>query len=230
MGRPSSSKTSRFYLRGQWLQVYHVTNMSTNGPPTSWIKPHSADDEFWDGDMVGFPVVCTSCSVTSEKGDLPTSSVYPRGLMYCGGKFWRVKKFIQLHRFDFYLMAEPQPGREQAQLMAVHKKDQCHPSLNGLNRVEVRLQMYQKRKQLEVRDGSYYHFWDLKHRQGGPWINIAFFSPNGDSVSFDMCDQIRKREDNNLHSDRRFLSRYVPEPWVPRHPRPGDKDFPIEIS
>ena len=93
--------------RGGSIPVaYHVTNLEQSHERYKMLRPSIADDETYDGDLVGLPVVCLSTTLYDNNGDLelPSTSPYPRTGTE-GRKYQRVKiSLSNFQGFDWWRM------------------------------------------------------------------------------------------------------------------------------
>ena len=105
------------------MRMYHVTNVPVkrnkrgqpkNQPDWEKVEVHVADDKTFDGKLVALPVACFT--TTLYKGDLPTTSPYPRYVIDKvssgkhqpeeGTEHWRVVVPFNLSNYKIFKMAE----------------------------------------------------------------------------------------------------------------------------
>lgn len=99
--------------------MYHVTNIEGNAVNQyEHLQINIADDETYDGLLVGLPVVFFTTTLYSDRGvlGLPTISTYPRARGGVRGQEYK-RVSVPLRRFQNYDWWEMRKGSDQVRLL-----------------------------------------------------------------------------------------------------------------
>lgn len=160
--------------------MYHVTNVQDNARKPNWdkIKPYSiANDETYDGDLLGLPLASFTTTLTSYQGSnsLPTISPYPRSAEV-GSSHHRVK--VQFNMNDYYIFwmnshKTGTSGVTQIQLLCIRKNNREELE----NKIYETLLQYYKDKELTTEQLEGYfpngqaNVYDSKNKT---FVNVHF--------------------------------------------------------
>ncbi len=175
----------------KWLTVSHVMNVreDKDAPLWSTLLAKPASDVYYDGPLVGLPVVCFSVS-RLRGGRHPTFSPYPtRGTV--GDGYWRVKTELPLSKSRVFLMHErtSESGVTQVQLLLLSRSesDRTHVYLSAV----LRLIGFEELHGPDF--GGFLPFWQPNeydsHSNDRTWVNchcLGDVALHGDASQWDV--------------------------------------------
>ena len=178
--------------RGGSIPVaYHVTNLEQSHERYKMLRPSIANDETYDGDLVGLPVVPFTTTLFNYKGSvmLPTISTYPREGIE-NQQYQRVK--IPLSRFEHCDWWKMNTYPRQIHLLFTRADGRWSKMLSTLNNTDIIKVDQANFPHLKLKNGQ----WEVNCLPG-PVVNIFVLK----AFPLDGCewDTVRRQTPKSGH-------------------------------